>query len=438
MLLLSPYLLVRGLIQGKYLSNIPERMGWRFPPELREASGGTREKSIWIHAVSVGEVLAVLPLARGLKTKIPQRRLIVSTTTATGQKLAREMMPFADAVFYYPLDWAGPARRALEASHAAVVIIVETEIWPNFLRECRRAHVPVIFVNGRLSERSFRGYGRVHLYSAGALAGFLKKVLSDATLFLMQSKEDAERLISLGAPSEKVIVTGNLKYDLGVPSEGPVCTWLEAEFAKNNRRPVIVAGSVLSNEEAPVLRAFAEVEREFPRALLILAPRKPEQFDKAAAIVFESGLNLQRRSDLTFNGTVRAALSERIHVFLLDSLGELAGIYRLADVVFVGGSLVPAGGHNILEPAAFGKIPIYGPSMENFREMSTKFLAAGAAIQVKSSDDLGAAWTALLRDQERAARMGACARELVDGNRGATDRVLKHIECVTGSGRVAG
>jgi 3-deoxy-D-manno-octulosonic-acid transferase len=253
----------------------------------------------------VGEVLAVLPLAEQLKKRFPQRRLVVSTTTVTGQKIARERMPFADAVFYFPLDWRGPVRRALVAARAAAVIIVETEIWPNFLRECRRTEVPVIFVNGRLSERSFRGYGRALSYSVGALSGFLKKVLSDATLFLMQSNEDGARLIALGAPGERVLVTGNLKYDLAEASESPLSAWLEVELAKSDRRPVIVAGSVLANEEVSVLRAFAEVEREFPRALLILAPRKPEQFDKAATVVAESGRKLLRRRDLTFNGAGR-------------------------------------------------------------------------------------------------------------------------------------
>ncbi len=377
----------------------------------------------------------MLPLAQQLKKRFPLRRLVVSTTTVTGQKLARERMPFADAVFYFPLDWRGPVRRALAASGAGAVIIVETEIWPNFLRECRRAGVPVIFVNGRLSERSFRGYGQALAYSAGALAGFLKKVLSDATLFLMQSEADATRLIALGAPGERVLVTGNLKYDLAEPGESPLSAWLEAELAKSNHRPVVVAGSVLADEEVPVLRAFADVEREFPRALLILAPRKPEQFDNAAAIVAESGRKLLRRRDITLNGAGSASLAEPGNVFLLDSIGELAGLYRLADAVFVGGSLVPGGGHNILEPAAFSKVPIYGPSMENFREMSGKFLAAGAAIQVKSSEDLGAAWRGVLRDPERAARMGNCARELVDRNRGATERVLEHIERVTGTDR---
>ena len=186
--------------------------------------------------------------------------------------------------------------------------------------------MPVIFVNGRLSERSFRGYGRALSYSVGALAGFLKKVLGDATLFLMQSEEDAARLIALGAPGERVLVTGNLKYDLAEASESPLSAWLEAELAKSNRRPVVVAGSVLANEEVPVLRAFADVEREFPRALLILAPRKPEQFDNAAAIVAESGRKLLRRRDLNLNGAGSAALSEPGNVFLLDSLGELGWI----------------------------------------------------------------------------------------------------------------
>ena len=436
MLLLSPYFLIRGLIHGKYLSNLPERLGWRFPPELHdEKSPGSTIKAIWIHAVSVGEVLAVLPLAQKLKTRFPQRRLVISTTTVTGQKLARERMAFADAVFYFPLDWRGPVRRALAAARPAAVIVVETEIWPNFLRECRGAQAPVIFVNGRISERSFRGYRRALWYSVGALSGFLKKVLSDATLFLMQSDEDAARLIALGAPRERVLVTGNLKYDLADTSESPLSAWLEAELARSNRHPVVVAGSVLADEEVPVLRAFADVEREFPRALLILAPRKPEQFDSAAAIVAESGRKLLRRRGLTLNGAGSVALAEPGNVFLLDSIGELAGLYRLADAVFVGGSLVPGGGHNILEPAAFSKVPIYGPSMENFREMSGKFLAAGGAIQVKSTADLGAAWRGVLREPERSARMGNCARELVDRNRGATERVLEHIERVVDSDR---
>jgi 3-deoxy-D-manno-octulosonic-acid transferase len=435
-LLLSPYFLIRGLLQGKYLSNMPERLGWRFPPELcKGKSPRALEKSIWIHAVSVGEVLAVLPLAQQLKAKFPQFRLVVSTTTLTGQKIARERMKFADAVFYFPLDWRGPVRRALRVVCPAAVVIVETEIWPNFLRECRRAQAPVVFVNGRLSERSFRGYRRATILSAGALSAFLRNVLGHPTLFLTQSKEDAERLIALGAPTERVQIAGNLKYDLGDPAETPLSTWMESELAMGDRRPVIVAGSVLANEEMSVLRAFAQVEREFPTALLVLAPRKPEQFDNAAALVAETRRRLLRRRYVALDGPRGAALSPSVSVFLLDSLGELAGLYRIADAVFVGGSLVPAGGHNILEPAAFGKVPVFGPSMENFREMSGKFLAAGAALQVKNSEDLGKVWTSLLRDPERAAGLGARARELVERNRGATARVLDEIQNVMGVDR---
>jgi 3-deoxy-D-manno-octulosonic-acid transferase len=429
MVLLSPYFLLRGLLRGKDLGNIPERLGWKYPSELRgNSAAGAKGKTIWIHAVSVGEILAALPLAKQLKERYPQHRLVVSTTTTTGQQLARERMEFADAIFYFPLDWAGPVRRALKATQACVVLIVETEIWPNFLRECRRANVSVIFVNGRLSERSFGGFLRALSYSGGLLRGFLRRILNDAALFLMQSEEDAARLLALGAPKDRVLVTGNLKYDLAEPPQGAFSAWLDAELVRSNRRPVLIAGSVMANEEAMVLGALADVEREFPGALLILAPRKPDQFDHAAAIIAQTGRTLVRRSEISLNGTSSTALANPGNVFLLDSLGELAGIYRLADAVFVGGSLVPSGGHNILEPAAFGKVPIYGPFMENFREMAAAFLEAGAAIRVASPEDLGSVWRGLLRDPERAMRMGASARELADRNRGATERVLSHIK----------
>jgi 3-deoxy-D-manno-octulosonic-acid transferase len=428
MLLLSPYFLIRGLIDGKYLGHVRERLGWGFPPELRLIRREDRsEGTIWIHAVSVGEVLAAQPLARQLKEQYRDRRLIVSTTTATGQKLARERMPFADAIFFFPLDWPGPVRRALKIVRPEAVIIVETEIWPNFLRECRRAGVPVIFVNGRLSERSHRGFRRAIYMSGGALRGFLKRILNDATLFLMQGEQDASRLLDLGADAARVVVAGNLKYDLEHPPESPLSNWLAAQLTRNHRHPVLIAGSVMASEETHVLRAFAEVEREFPRALLILAPRKPDRFDAAARIVAESRRGLVRRSKITLNGAASTELSEPGSVMLLDSVGELASIYRLADAVFVGGSLVPNGGHNILEPAAFSKVPVYGPSMDNFREMSAKFLNAGASIQVNSSEALGAAWMGLLKNDVRTLRMGAAARDLVDQNRGATARVLGRI-----------
>ncbi len=437
MLLLLPYFVIQGLRRGKYLHSTPQRLGW-LPPELaaREADAAG---PIWIHAVSVGEALAALPLARRLKGRFPQRRLVVSTTTATGQRLARERMDFADAVFYFPLDWIGPIRRALRAVRPSLVVILETEIWPNFLREARRAGVPVVFVNGRLSERSFRRYRRALHLAGGGLRRFLARVLSDAELFLMQSEEDAARLRQLGAPPERVEVAGNLKYDFSPPASAPVATWLEGELRRHDRRPVILAGSVTAGEEPLVLIAFGVVQGHWPRALLVLAPRKPERFDAAAEFIAESHREFLRRSALRLDGLAGpsrdGSLGGNTSVLLLDSVGELAGLYRLADAVFVGGSLVPAGGHNILEPAAFGKPPVFGPSMENFREMAAMFLQAGAAIQVHSPEDLGVAWIELIEDSARRDQMGSAARALVERNRGATERTLDRVAAVLSTAR---
>ncbi len=428
MILLSPYFLVRGLISGKYLDHIVERLGWRFPRGMEGKDSFEGGGAIWVHAVSVGEVLAVLPLARKIKERYPQRRLVISTTTKTGQRLAQDQKEVADAVFYFPLDWKGPVRRALRSVRPAVVIIVETEIWPNFLREMSRAVVPVIFVNGRVSERSFRGYQRAFAWSAGMLRGFLRRVLGDATIFLMQSEHDASRLLQLGADANRVIVTGNLKYDFGAADPTAFSKWLAEALARSHRRPVIVAGSVVAGEEPLVLQAFAEVRRHFGKALLVLAPRKPERFDAAAKIAEEAGDRVARRSGIAHGEKDDKVIAEATSVLLLDSVGELASIYALADVAFVGGSLVASGGHNILEPAAYGKPPIFGPSMENFSEMAESFREAGAGIQVNDGPSLAAAWIDLLQDAEKSSRMGAAARDQVERNRGATGRVMDRVE----------
>jgi len=427
MLLLLPYFLVQGLRRGKYLDNIRERLG-RLPDEGRLRGDGPG--AIWVHAVSVGEALAALPLARRLKERYPGRRLVVSTTTATGQRLARERMEFADAFFYFPLDWAGPVRRVLRAVRPALIVVMETEIWPNFLHEARRARVPVVFVNGRISERSFRRYQRLFAVLP-FLRGFLRRVLANAHAFLMQTEEDAGRLRALGAPAERVVVAGNLKYDLAPSDSAPLALWLEAQLERQDRRPVIVAGSVTEGEESLVLIAFGILQGQWPRAFLVLAPRKPDRFDVAARLTDESCRKLLRRSQLPSavlqDASRDGLLDDSTSVFLLDSVGELAGVYRLADAVFVGGSLVPAGGHNILEPAAYGKPPLFGPWMENFHEVAAKFLEDGAAIQVGSPEDLGVAWIELVQDDARRQRMGAAARRLVEQNRGATACALESI-----------
>jgi 3-deoxy-D-manno-octulosonic-acid transferase len=279
--------------------------------------------------------------------------------------------------------------------------------------------VPVIFANARISERSFARFRRWK-FAAGE---FFAQALSDATLFLAQTAEDANRLNKMGAPEERIEVTGNLKYDSEPPQIGPFGKWLKEEVARQERWPVVVAGSVVEGEEEAVLAAYDVVQRQWRHALLVLAPRKPDRFDAAADIVGAGGWHVVRRSGLDLN----APLDENADVLVLDSIGELAGLYSMADAVLVGGSLVPAGGHNILEPAWFGRPPVFGPSMENFREMAEQFLDARAGIQVRSSQQLGKVWVQLIEDDAARARMGKAARELSERNRGATAVSLERI-----------
>jgi 3-deoxy-D-manno-octulosonic-acid transferase len=427
LLLLAPYFLVRGLLQGKNLRNLPERRGLRFPPGLIAAADSGAGDGIWLHAVSVGEVLAAVPLARSLKECYPERRLVVSTTTETGQALARERMNFADALLYFPLDLPGAMRRAFRAIRPGLIVVMETEIWPNFLRTAREAGVPVVYANGRISDRSLRGFLR------WPLSSFRRQIFADGALYLMQSAEDARRVTKLGAPAGRVLVTGNLKYDLQPPDENALVRWLRAGIERSGRGPLLVAGSVIAGEEQAVLEALALVAARWPNTLLVLAPRRPERFAEAAAEIEQRGWSVVRRSTLSLGGdgasagVLRQESGGRRTVLLLDSLGELSALYRLADAVFVGGSLVPSGGHNPLEPAAFGVAPVFGPSMENFRDIAGEFLSAGAAVQVESGAELGAEWVALLEDDERRADIGKRALELVERHRGATAATLEHL-----------
>ena len=442
-ILLTPFWLIQGIRHGKYLGNLRQRLGLSFP--ALERLPGERPDAIWLHAVSVGEVLAGLTLARRLKEAFPDSPLVVSTTTLTGQALAKERLPFADAVIYFPLDWGFCVRRALGAVRPALVVVLETEIWPNFLRAAAKRGVPVVFVSGRISDRSF---ARSQFW-LGLLGFFLKPFLKDAlgraAAFWMQSEKDAERVRVLGAPAEKVHVSGNLKYDLQLPKSTPLAEWLEGEIVRGARRPLIVAGSVVATEEPLALIAFGVVQGEYPKSLMVLAPRKPERFAAAAEFIEDSHQKWVKRSNLrvpspggpTADGH-QATLAPDVAVLLLDSIGELASIYRVADAVFVGGSLVGSGGHNILEPAAFGKVAVFGPSMENFAEIAERFVTSEAALQVASPEDAGVSWIELLRDPERNDKMGKTARRLVEESRGATERAVSAIRAELGRRQAAG
>jgi 3-deoxy-D-manno-octulosonic-acid transferase len=422
MIFLAPYYAVRGWRRDEPTS-ASERLG-NVPQEItaRARADSPAVGPIWIHAVSVGEVLAAKPLAEALQTKFPGVPVFVSTTTETGQRLARERLTSVDGIFYFPLDWIVPVRRALNSIQPALVIVMETEIWPNFLREAHRLNVPVVFANARISEKSFARFKRWEFL----IGPFYRRTLQDAQLFLAQTPEDATRLREMGAPEDRVEVSGNLKYDAEPPSASPFAEWLAQQIRAQERWPVFVAGSVVAEEEQPVVAAYDVVQRKWRRALLILAPRKPDRFDAAATIAAEGGWNVVRRSRLD----LAAPLDENVDVLVLDSIGELAGLYALADAAFVGGSLVSAGGHNILEPAWFANPPVFGPSMENFRDMAAQFLTAQAGIQVSSGPMLGKVWEQLIDDKSTRERMGIAARALCDRNRGATSRSLDRIAAV--------
>ncbi len=430
-LVTAPYWIVQGLRRGKYFSSLGDRLG--FSARELDKLPAARPGAIWIHAVSVGEALAGITLAKRLKDANPQRPLIISTTTLTGNALARERFPFANAIIYFPFDWAFCVKRVMNRVRPAIVIVLETEIWPNFLRIAGEREVPVVFISGRISDKSFTRYQKFFAWFGFYLRPFLKSTLSSAVAFLMQTQQDADRIKLLGAPAAIVSVSGNLKYDMELPKPTPLSTWLEIECKRLGRHPIIVAGSVVATEEPLALIAFGVAQGDFQNSLLVLAPRKPERFAAAAAFIDESHRKFIRRSQLAVPGpsiTGDSGLNQipaDVNVLLLDSIGELASLYQLADGVFVGGSLVPAGGHNILEPAAFGKVPVFGDSMENFADIASRFIEAGAAIQVGNPEDAGVELIHLLKDKEKMQRMGEAARRLVENSRGALDRALAEI-----------
>jgi 3-deoxy-D-manno-octulosonic-acid transferase len=292
----------------------------------------------------------------------------------------------------------------------------------------------VLFVSGRISDRSYARYERYLGVFGFFLRPFYRQALSGVTAFLAQSEKDAGRVRALGVTPGRVRVSGNFKYDIQLPEATPIANWLECEARRRGRSPIIVAGSIVASEEPLALIAFGTLQGEHPQALLVLAPRKPERFEAAAEFIDESHRKYLRRSQLPVSAPSKAAsqngeptIPDDVTVLLLDTIGELASLYRLADGALIGGSLVPSGGHNILEPAAFGKIPVFGPHMENFAEIAARFVAADAAIQVESPEDAGVAWIELLRNPERMRKMGETARGLIEGSRGATDRALAEI-----------
>ena len=409
MLIASPYFIYQIVRHQKYLGSLRERLGYL--PLTFNLDG---DDSIWIHAVSVGEALTARALFADLRTRYPGLRLYLSTTTMAGQQVARRSIQQVDGVFYFPFDWAFIVKRTLAVVRPRVFIMMETEIWPNLLRICAARGIKTLVVNGRISASSYSRYRLAR--------PFFRRVLASIDRFCMQSDESARRVIDLGADPARVSVTGNLKFD-SLPAMMPVAHTRPRDrvlryFRVPVSQAVVVAGSTVKGEEAAVLAAFARVRQVAPSALLVLAPRRPERFLEVERLARDRGFLTVRRTDLPIDGEPRA------DVVVLDTIGELAQLYQIATAVFVGGSLVDHGGHNILEPAIYGRPILFGSHMQNFKEAAREFVEHAAAIQVHSERELADALVSVVADPVLRARLGAAARALVEANRGAKDKTL--------------
>lgn len=415
----APFWVFRMLTSGRYRVGLAERLG-AVPSALRERVAG--REVVWIHAVSVGETLAATPLVRELERAHPGWVVAVSTTTETGQELARKRFP-ASPVFYLPLDFGFLMRRYLGVLRPRMVILMESELWPNMMVECGRIGLPMVVANARISDRSFPRFMR--------LRRLWRPLMERVTMFLAQGEETAGRLREIGVSPERVRVTGNLKYDIRAASKGAMAEALRGRVAES--RPMVVCGSTLDGEEPLLLTAWREVLKAVPGAVLVMAPRHPQRFDAVAQLVAGSGFEVIRATEIGASAGEIAAGT----VVVLDTIGDLAGVYSLATVAFVGGSLVAGGGHNPLEPAQFGVPVLTGGSVFNFREV-VEAMRARDGIRIVDGDGLPAAMLDLLGDPAGARELGERGREVFEQETGATGRTLAAIEEILDGQRQAG
>ncbi|MDD5558497.1 3-deoxy-D-manno-octulosonic acid transferase [Candidatus Methylomirabilis sp.] len=408
----APSVLLRALRYPRYREGWRERLGC-YPEALVSRLHAVRP--VWIHAVSVGEVGAASILAHLWTARRPVLPLLVSTVTGTGREVARRTFPQAAAVVYFPIDLPMAVHRTLATVRPRLILLTETEIWPNFLHKCAASKVPVAIINGRISARSFARYCLVR--------PFIRRILQCVDLFCMQTDTDAERILALGASPERVHVVGNLKFDAASPADASsLAEQWRRELHIEVERPVLVAGSTHAGEEEVLLQVFRRLRSEFPDLLLILAPRHPERVAQVETVVVGQGLTAVRRSAFAQE---RDGAKE---VILVDTVGELSTLYAVGSISFVGGSLVPRGGHNLLEPALHGCPVLFGPHMENFIEASAYFVEQGAAIQVGDAADLNRQLARLLRDPAAREKMGQAAMAALAAHQGACERTVALLE----------
>lgn len=412
-ILMLPLFVLR---RGKYAAGFKQRLGNlpEFPPDAR--------KVLWLHCVSVGETNAARPLVKEIVKNFPDYRLVVSTTTKTGQELAKKIFALdAELVFYFPFDWKFSVRRALKKIKPDVVLLMETELWFNFLRQTKKSGATIAIVNGRLSEKSFQRYSY--------LKKTMRRVLHYVDLALMQGREDAKRLLELGIRSGKLKVTGNLKFDQDF-AESDVTETFRSRFAISENSPLIVAASTHAPEESYVLQAFKDVWKnstdKLPR--LIIAPRHPERFDEVSELVKASGFDWVRRSE------TESARDKTAEIILLDSIGELRAVYPLSEIVFVGGSLIPHGGQSILEPAIARNAIVTGFYTVNFADAMREFLRQEAIIQLPELKEkqipskLAEVFAELLQNTEKRRKLAANAHAVMQKNRGATGKTIEQLK----------
>ena len=418
--LILAYSMIRSRRKGRRREGTSERLGM-YDASLVAALN--EQKTVWVHAVSVGETMAIKPLLKALKESIPGIRIVLSNVTETGRSIA-EKTAGIDHCIYFPFDYRFTVKRALATVRPALLVIVETEIWPNFLRAARDMGIPAVLVNGRISDRSFGRYL--------ALKWFFRPVLANLSAFCMQTTEDARRIIAIGAEPGQVHVTRNLKYD--IPVNAPTDEE-KRELRGISKIPgeiiVITAGSTHVGEEMTLLSAYRQLLDGGRECFLVLAPRHPERGVEVAELVRNCGMQF----------TVRSALDRREGLFrpgevlLVDTVGELMQFYAVSDLVFVGGSLAATGGHNILEPASLGVPVLFGPHMHNFRESATLLLACGGGVQVKDGEELKASLQQLLDNHEKRHAMGQNGMRLLLENSGATDMQMEVIKKMVKSER---
>lgn len=403
-LLAFPWFLITGVLRGKYLTNFGPRFGFYQGTALRH--------DLWIHAVSVGEVLAARPILQRVLDARPDTTVVVTTTTISGQTLARNLFPDA-TVTYFPFDFSFAVRRFLDRYAPAAFANMETEIWPNVVRLSGERGVRMLLANGRISDRSLRHYR--------PFRGILSRVLSLYSVILARDPADRERFIAIGAPADRVEVSGNVKFDLELETR-PLAIRDELERMIDGRK-VFVAGSTVEGEEELLIGALSGLIRDLD-CFVVLAPRKPERFELVAGLLATSTIRFVRRSELERNPSPP---EQKAELLLLDSIGELAAIYELASAAFVGGSLVSSGGHNPIEPAAAGVPVSFGPHMTNFREIAASFVDGEAAVEVASVEELFRFVRRMLTDEQANRSISRRATMTVERNRGAADLTARRI-----------